>query len=126
MTASLSISTAAGKQSSLPPWLVRICLVLAVANLTLCGAAYLSRWWVYNADGLGIPTDFINVWAAGRLVLDGFPAQAYDWDIQKQVEVAKLGQDFVGYFAWHYPPPFLFVAISSPSSAGSGSASCRS
>jgi hypothetical protein len=43
-------------------------------------------------------------------VLDGFPAQAYDWDVQKQVEVAKLGQDFVGYFAWHYPPPFLFVA----------------
>ena len=38
------------------------------------------------------------------------PAQAYDWDIQKQVEVAKLGKDFVGYFAWHYPPPFLFVA----------------
>jgi arabinofuranan 3-O-arabinosyltransferase len=43
-------------------------------------------------------------------VLDGLPAQAYDWDIQKQIEVAKLGQDFVGYFAWHYPPPFLFVA----------------
>ena len=38
-------------------------------------------------------------------MLDGLPAQAYDWDIQKQVEVAKLGQDFVGYFAWHYPPP---------------------
>jgi hypothetical protein len=110
MTASLPTSTAAGEQPSLPPWLVRICLVLAVANLSLCATAYLSRWWVYNADGLGIPTDFINVWAAGRLVLDGFPAQAYDWDIQKQVEVAKLGQDFVGYFAWHYPPPFLFVA----------------
>ena len=61
-------------------------------------------------NGLGIPTDFVNVWAAGRLVLAGLPAQAYDWDIQKQVEVAKLGQDFVGYFAWHYPPPFLFVA----------------
>ena len=84
--------------------------MLAVANLTLCGAAYLSRWWVYDANGLGIPTDFVNVWAAGRLVLDGFPAQAYDWDVQKQVEIAKLGQDFVGYFAWHYPPPFLFVA----------------
>ena len=24
--------------------------------------------------------------------------------------VVVLGQDFVGYFAWHYPPPFLFVA----------------
>ncbi|MEH2520344.1 hypothetical protein V1279_005917 [Bradyrhizobium sp. AZCC 1610] len=89
---------------------MKVCLVLAVANVTLCGVAYFSHWWVYDPNGLGIPTDFINVWAAGRLVLDGLPAQAYDWDIQKQVEVAKLGQDFVGYFAWHYPPPFLFVA----------------
>lgn len=98
------------EQTAIPAWLVRVCLVLAVANVTLCLSAYFSHWWVYNADGLGIPTDFINVWAAGRLVLDGVPAQAYDWDIQKQVEVAKLGQDFIGYFAWHYPPPFLFVA----------------
>lgn len=110
MTASLSTLNTAHEPASIPPWLVRVCLVLAVANLTLCGAAYFARWWVYNPEGLGIPTDFINVWAAGRLVLDGFPAQAYDWDVQKQVEVAKLGQDFVGYFAWHYPPPFLFVA----------------
>ena len=110
MTASLSTFKTAGEQASIPPWLVRVCLVLAVANLTLCGVAYFSHWWVYDPNGLGIPTDFVNVWAAGRLVLDGLPAQAYDWDIQKQVEVAKLGQDFVGYFAWHYPPPFLFVA----------------
>ena len=110
MTASLSTVNDRSRPSAIPPWLVRICLVLAVANLTLCGTAYFSQWWVYDRDGLGIPTDFVNVWAAGRLVLDGLPAQAYDWDIQKQVEVAKLGQDFVGYFAWHYPPPFLFVA----------------
>ncbi len=110
MTRSLSTVDAAGEPASLPPWLVRICLVLAVANLSLCGTAYFSQWWVYDRDGLGIPTDFINVWAAGRLVLDDLPAQAYDWDVQKQVEVATLGQDFVGYFAWHYPPPFLFVA----------------
>jgi hypothetical protein len=110
MTASLSTIRPAPEQTAIPPWLVRVCLVLAVANVTLCGVAYFSHWWVYNPNGLGIPTDFINVWAAGRLVLDGLPAQAYDWDIQKQVEVAKLGQDFVGYFAWHYPPPFLFVA----------------
>ena len=100
----------ASEQTAIPDWLVRVCLVLAVANVTLCLSAYFSRWWVYDVNGLGIPTDFINVWAAGRLVLDGLPAQAYDWDIQKQVEVAKLGKDFVGYFAWHYPPPFLFVA----------------
>ena len=66
--------------------------------------------WIWENSGLGIPTDFVNVWAAGKLVLDGHPALAYDWDIQKQVELALLGQDFPGYFAWHYPPPFLFVA----------------
>jgi hypothetical protein len=110
MAASHSTFKPAPEQTAIPAWLVRVCLVLAVANVTLCLSAYFSHWWVYNADGLGIPTDFINVWAAGRLVLDGVPAQAYDWDIQKQVEVAKLGQGFVGYFAWHYPPPFLFVA----------------
>ena len=110
MAASHSTFKPAPEQTAIPAWLVWVCLVLAVANVTLCLSAYFSHWWVYDADGLGIPTDFINVWAAGRLVLDGVPAQAYDWDIQKQVEVAKLGKDFVGYFAWHYPPPFLFVA----------------
>src|SRR4029079_191402 len=110
MTASLSTLRPAPEQTAIPAWLVRICLVLAVANVTLCGVAYFSHWWVYDPRALAFPIDFINVWAAGRLVLDGHPAQAYDWDIQKQVEVAKLGQDFVGYFAWHYPPPFLFVA----------------
>jgi arabinofuranan 3-O-arabinosyltransferase len=110
MAASRSTFKPAPEQTAIPAWLVRACLVLALANVTLCLSAYFSHGWVYDADGLGIPTDFINVWAAGRLVLDGLPAQAYDWDIQKQVEVAKLGQDFVGYFAWHYPPPFLFVA----------------
>ena len=109
MTASLSTFKTAGEQASIPTWLVRVCFVLAVANVALCLSVYFSRW-LYSTDGLEEPTDFINVWAAGRLVLDGLPAQAYDWDIQKQVEVAKLGQDFVGYFAWHYPPPFLFVA----------------
>jgi hypothetical protein len=44
------------------------------------------------------------------LVLDGHPAWAYDWDIQKKVQIAVLGQSYPGNFAWHYPPPFLFIA----------------
>jgi len=110
MTASLSTLKTAPEPTGIPEWLLRVCFALAMANVILCAMAYVSHWWIYDPNGLGIPTDFINVWAAGRLVLDGVPAQAYDWDIQKQIEVAKLGQDFVGYFAWHYPPPFLFVA----------------
>ena len=38
-------------------------------------------------------------------------AQAYDWDIQKQLRArAAEARIYPGYFAWHYPPPFLFVA----------------
>jgi glycosyl transferase family 87 len=97
-------------RSAIPPALLNACFVLFTLNAAYFPIAWFSHWWIYNAAGLGIPVDFVNVWAAGRLVLDGAPALAYDWDIQKKIEVAVLGQDFVGYFAWHYPPPFLFVA----------------
>jgi arabinofuranan 3-O-arabinosyltransferase len=95
---------------AIPPALFNACFVLFVINAVYFPIAYLSHWWIYDPAGLGTPTDFVNVWAAGKLVLDGHPALAYDWNVQKQVEVALLGQDFIGYFAWHYPPPFLFVA----------------
>ena len=35
---------------------------------------------------------------------------AYDWPLHKAAEVRALGHDFGGYYGWHYPPPFLFVA----------------
>jgi arabinofuranan 3-O-arabinosyltransferase len=98
------------RHSAIPAALFNVCFVLLVINVSYFPTAYFSHWWIYDPDGLGIPTDFVNVWAAGRLVLEGHPALAYDWDIQKQVELALLRQDFPGYFAWHYPPPFLFVA----------------
>jgi hypothetical protein len=84
--------------------------VLFVINAVFFPTAFVAHWWIFDEKGLGIPTDFVNVWSAGKLVLDGHPAQAYDWDVQKQVQVAVLGQSYQGNFAWHYPPPFLFVA----------------
>jgi arabinofuranan 3-O-arabinosyltransferase len=97
-------------RSAIPPALFNACFVLCILNAVFFPTAWFSHWWIYDPAGRGIPTDFVNVWAAGRLVLDGTPALAYDWDIQKKIELAVLGQNFVGYFAWHYPPPFLFVA----------------
>src|SRR5258706_2299038 len=93
-----------------PASLFNACFVLFVINASFFPAAYFAHWWIFDDKGLGIPTDFVNVWSAGRLALDGHPAWAYDWDIQKQVQVAVLGQSYEGNFAWHYPPPFLFVA----------------
>jgi arabinofuranan 3-O-arabinosyltransferase len=98
------------EKSETPPALLIGCLVLCAITGSLLYSGLTGHWWLFDENGLGIPTDFVNVWSAGRLVLDGHPALAYDWDIQKQVQVAVLGQSYEGNFAWHYPPPFLFVA----------------
>ena len=99
------------ERAAIPRALQTTCFALFVINASFLFAAWLSHWWVYDAHGLGIPTDFVNVWSAGRLALDGHPAQAWDWDIQKHVQVLVLGQSYPGNFAWHYPPPFLLVAM---------------
>jgi len=98
------------EHSAIPSSLLNVCFVLFVINASFFPTAFFAHWWIFDEKGLGIPTDFVNVWSAGRLVLDGHAAQAYDWDIQKQVQVAVLGQSYEGNFAWHYPPPFLFIA----------------
>jgi arabinofuranan 3-O-arabinosyltransferase len=110
MAASISTPTIAPEHSAVPAALINVCFVLSVLNVCYFPTAYLVHLWIYDPDGRGIPIDFVNVWAAGRLALEGHAAQAYDWNVQKQVELALLRQDFPGYFAWHYPPPFLFVA----------------
>jgi arabinofuranan 3-O-arabinosyltransferase len=86
------------------------CFALCVANVAYVAASWFNGGFILDALGRGLPVDFVNVWAAGRLVLEGNPAAAYDWDIHKAVENAALGYDFRGYFAWLYPPPFLALA----------------
>jgi len=110
MTRPVSVPTIASEPGAIPASLLNLCFVLFVINAVFFPTAFFAHWWIFDENGLGIPTDFVNVWSAGKLVLDGQPAQAYDWDIQKQVQVAMLGQSYQGNFAWHYPPPFLFVA----------------
>jgi hypothetical protein len=95
---------------AIPPLLFNACWALFMVNAALIPTLYFTHGWVFDSRGHGIPTDFVNVWSAGKLALDGTPAQAWDWDLQKQVQVAVLGQNYVGNFAWHHPPPFLFVA----------------
>jgi hypothetical protein len=109
MATPISAPTAVSERA-IPPALLVVSFVLCAINASLLQTGFVSHWWIFDENGLGIPTDFVNVWSAGRLVLDGHPALAYDWDIQKQVQVAVLGQSYDGNFAWHYPPPFLFVA----------------
>ena len=105
------LSTSSNPASnSIPAPLFNACFVLVVIHAAFFPTAWFAHWWIYGPGGLGMPVDFVNVWSAGKLALDGHPALAWDWDVQKRIQVDLLGQTFVGHFAWHYPPPFLFVA----------------
>ncbi|QDW36928.1 DUF2029 domain-containing protein [Bradyrhizobium sp. KBS0727] len=110
MAASRPTREIASVQTKIPAFLQTLLFVLCATNLTVCLIAYLLRLWIYDHNGFGIPVDFVSFWAAGRLALDGLAAQAFDWEIHRQIEVAALGQNFARNFPWHYPPPFLFVA----------------
>jgi arabinofuranan 3-O-arabinosyltransferase len=110
MADGLSVPKIAAAPNAIPPSFFNVCFVLFVINASLIPSAYFAHWWIFDEKGLGIPTDFATIWSAGRLALDGHAAQTWDWDIAKQAQVAVLGQSYPGNFAWHYPPPFLFVA----------------
>lgn len=85
-------------------------------SLALIGAYTIAivAMWATSSGGLdaaGRPlgTDFSNVWAAGRLTLDGAPEAAYDLTRHYAVQVQEFGAG-VPFFGWHYPPMFLALA----------------
>ncbi len=72
--------------------------------------------WMGLADGLvdrngkPIGTDFSNVWAAGRLALEGRPEAVYDPVQHYAAQREAFGGRQVPFYGWHYPPLFLGVA----------------
>ena len=76
-----------------------------------CWAAYL---YLANSDGIVDPSghavgrDFINLWTAGQLVVEGRPALVFDVAGFHELEKSHLGRDFPLHL-WSYPPHFLFV-----------------
>lgn len=87
-------------------------------------ALFLVTWlavafyWAATADGLidrtgkVIGTDFLNVWAASAMALEGEPDNVYDYQrhgvVQQRVVGANRPDQFYG---WHYPPTFLLVVL---------------
>jgi arabinofuranan 3-O-arabinosyltransferase len=92
------------------PNLEMIGFALMTACVVFMATAAYQGYWLVDVRGEPIATDFVNVYAAGRLALEGKAAAAYDWTVHKQTEISVIGHDFGGYFGWHYPPTFLFAA----------------
>ena len=85
-------------------------LTLALGSLIVLGGTFLKGDFLLDAGGRPVANDFVDVYAAGRLALDGDAAAAYDWPTHKQAEVRAIGHDFADYYGWHYPPTFFFAA----------------
>ena len=83
--------------------------------LSLCTMAMAG--WIALSDGLidrnGKPvgTDFSNVYAAGSLVWQGRPADAYEPALQHAAERAVFGGREVPFYGWPYPPFFFAIAV---------------
>lgn len=90
-------------------------LILAVATGCFLGyVGYLAmmfaaREWIVDANGHPLATDFVALWTAGHLALQGAARAAYDPHLRHAAQVAVVGHNFQGYFDWAYPPIFLFV-----------------
>lgn len=61
----------------------------------------------YQERPLG--TDFSNVYAAGKYVLEGKPEAPFDPARQHKKEQEIFGEK-TPFYGWHYPPIFLFLA----------------
>lgn len=104
------VASSSVQTPNLPKWFALFLFAFVVAHLVWLATALLTGSWLWDAAGRLISTDFLNVYAAGKLVLQGAPVSAYDWPAHKLMEIQILGYDFKGYYGWHYPPFYLFVA----------------
>lgn len=83
--------------------------------LLLLGFAVAIGWLIATAHGLNdyagrpLGTDFSDIYAAGKAVLQGNPTAPFDITRQWQQEQAIFGSTTPPY-GWHYPPFFLLVA----------------
>jgi hypothetical protein len=82
---------------------------LVFAYVCVLGISVLIGNWLFDANGQPVATDFIAFWGAGKFVLQGHAADAYDWELHKSLSSAESGAVFTGYFSWQYPPTFLIV-----------------
>ncbi len=85
-------------------------ILLLVAYVATIVALLATADGIVDRGGRPIGTDFANVYAAGKLALEGHAPQAYDWPAHHDMQKRISGREDIAYYGWHYPPAFLIVA----------------
>jgi hypothetical protein len=92
----------------------RVLRIAAISGLgTLAVLTWLFAFSHGTLDPLGRPlgTDFSDVWTAGKMALEGRAADAWNWSQHYAVQQAVHHKADVDFYGWHYPPPFLLIAV---------------
>jgi hypothetical protein len=88
----------------------RIAGICALVSTACIVVLFATSKGTLDYKGRPLGTDFSNVWAAGRMALDGAAAKAWSWPDHFAVQRLLHHKADVDLFGWHYPPPFLLVA----------------
>lgn len=87
----------------------RVAIILIALYIAAIAALVATADGKLDYAGRPLGTDFSNVYAAGRLALEGNAAAALDPAIHLAREREIFGDD-VPLYGWHYPPFFLIIA----------------
>jgi hypothetical protein len=84
---------------------------LILIGLGVVGLAFLAltAHGLNDFQGRPLGTDFSNIYAAGKHVLEGRPEAPFVPALQHAMEQRLFGAA-TPFYGWHYPPPFLAVA----------------
>jgi hypothetical protein len=90
------------------------CYIL-IASYCIMTIYLLSGFWtnpgLFYRTGIPAGADFLQIWAASSLALEGHPALVYSPKALKIAETAAVGGAFKDYLPWHYPPSFLLMTL---------------
>jgi len=84
-------------------------LILVALGTIAIGGLIISSKGPNDFLNRPLGTDFSNVYAAGKYVLEGNPAAPFSPQLQHEKEKLIFGID-TPFYGWHYPPVFLGLA----------------
>lgn len=89
----------------------RVCIVILVAALAGVTALFAYSDGMRDYQGRPLGSDFSNVYAAGRMAVEGRAPLAYDWPAHYAEQQLVFDDPDIPFYGWHYPPFFLLVAV---------------
>jgi hypothetical protein len=84
--------------------------LIAFWTLVLATGIGTPHGWITTKQGAPVEGDYTGLYAAGKFALETDPIAAYDWERHAAAQRQLTGNPNGDFYAWPYPPSFLFVA----------------